>query len=362
MLFKTPSSYVIEADGLSKLSLLTKRYGDPGNIVLLTDRILFALYREKVEAAFGCPLRWLVVEAGEGAKSLQEAARCWERLIEWGASRDTLLLGLGGGAVGDLAGFVASTYMRGMGLALIPTTLLAMVDACIGGKNGVNLRGAKNGVGTFYQPQFCLIDPLCLQTLPDRQWRSGFAEVIKYGAIADAALFADLEALPACGSSLSLPLLAPIIRRCCELKLAFVKDDYEDAKGRRALLNFGHTFGHALEMLTSYETLTHGEAVAIGMSCACQLSEGLGLLQGEAGARVEALCRRFGLPTALPALDPRAIVAAMRKDKKNRGGVLHLVALESLGKARLVVGIEEVEVEKLLQAKMERDYLFSNKN
>ncbi len=277
-----------------------------------------------------------VCMAGEQAKSAEIANSLWQRLFSFGTDRQSLVIALGGGVVGDLAGFVAATYMRGVDFMQIPTTLLAQVDSSVGGKVGINLQQGKNLIGAFWQPRAVLIDPLVLMSLSDREYRSGLAEVVKYGAALDRDFFEFLE-LNILQIMAREPLvMQQIIARCCKIKAAVVMDDERETSGRRALLNFGHTYGHAIEMLTGYSKILHGEAVAIGMGCAGRLAVELGMWPSETATRVQDLLMILGLPTVLPKIPHDKMLAAMQTDKKKVDSVVQLVLPTQLGAAKLV--------------------------
>src|SRR5690606_10468040 len=249
--------------------------------------------------------------------------------------RDATVLALGGGVIGDLAGFAAACWMRGIDFVQMPTTLLAMVDSSVGGKTGVNLPAGKNLVGAFHQPRAVVADTSTLATLPAREYRAGLAEVVKYGAIGDPAFFAWLERDADALAARAPGAVVRAIAASCRHKAAVVaRDEFE--QGERALLNFGHTFGHALETADGYRGLLHGEAVAIGMLLAARLSTALGLATAADADRLGALLGRLGLPVAPPAHDPAELVALMRLDKKNLGGRLRLVLWRGIGRAELV--------------------------
>ena len=288
-----------------------------------------------------------VVEPGERAKSWDSLPAIFDALLDLKADRAAAVVAVGGGVVGDLAGFAAASFMRGISLIQVPTTLLAMVDSSVGGKTGVNLPRGKNLAGAFHQPAGVLIDPDVLSTLPDREYRGGLAEVVKYGVIADAEFFAWLEANAAAILARDPAVLVPLIARCCELKAAVVAADEFETTGVRATLNYGHTFAHAFENLAGYGTLSHGEAVAVGMTCAARLAVARGLIERDLLDRQTALLTRIGLPTALPAsveAPPAAVLAAMRTDKKNVGGALRLILPVKLGEVRTFADVPEDEV------------------
>lgn len=282
----------------------------------------------------------LVLPAGEGTKRLAELGRVWDFLATNRLDRSSVLVALGGGVIGDLAGFAAASYLRGIPFIQVPTTLLAMVDSSVGGKTGINLEAGKNLVGAFHQPHAVHIDTALLATLPAREFAAGMAEVIKYGLLADAELFARLERTPL---TLASDDLAAVVRRCCALKAAVVEaDERETAKeGGRALLNLGHTFGHAIEQVTGYGTYLHGEAVAVGLVAAARLSEKLGYIGVAEVARVEAVVAAHGLPVRLrEALPLGPLTAAMARDKKVRAGGLRFVVLRALGESATQGGID----------------------
>jgi 3-dehydroquinate synthase len=284
----------------------------------------------------------------ESAKDLRTVELAARSLIRSGADRKSLLVAVGGGVVGDVAGFVAASYLRGIALVHVPTTLVAQVDSSIGGKTGVNLPEGKNLVGVFYPPARVIIDPLLLKTLPAREFRGGLAEVIKYGIIADAALFAFLE------KNMDLILrrdpssVDHIIRRSAEIKARVVSQD-ERESGLREILNCGHTFGHALETLTRYRHFQHGEAVAWGMMCAALLGHEIGATSADTVSRIVALVRRIGPLPKWPRISPPDIIMAMRSDKKSRAGKIRFVLSPKIGAARSYEGVSLAAVERVLQ-------------
>jgi 3-dehydroquinate synthase len=275
------------------------------------------------------------VPDGDRTKNLRQVGKLYEALLERGADRSSVLVALGGGVVGDLTGFTAATFLRGIPFVQVPTSLLAMVDASVGGKTGVNLPQGKNLVGSFHQPRLVAIDAATLRSLPRRELSAGFAEIVKHAAIWDAALFETLEADAERLLALDLEALVPIIERNVEIKAEVVSRD-EREQGVRMLLNFGHTLGHAVEALQRYRKLIHGEAVAIGMVYAARLSEALGRAPAGTAERLETLCHRFELPTELPSYPRSAYLTALRVDKKKRDSHIHYVVLEGIGRARTV--------------------------
>jgi len=284
-------------------------------------------------AAAGFEPSLITVPAGETAKSLRSVEQCYDQLAAHRLERKSFIVALGGGVVGDLAGFVAATYLRGIPFVQVPTTLLAQVDSSVGGKTGVNLKAGKNLVGAFYQPRLVLCDLDTLKTLPEREFRAGLAEVIKYGIIYDAPLFARLERDLAGLLRRKPALLAAVVARCCEIKAEVVGQD-ETESGLRAILNFGHTIGHAIENSSGYGKFLHGEAIAIGQVVESRLSAGLtGLSDGDAG-RILDLIKRAGLPYAikLDAGRRKKLFAAMKLDKKVSDGQVKFVLARRIGK------------------------------
>jgi 3-dehydroquinate synthase len=288
-------------------------------------------YESLVKAGFEPSL--IVVPAGETAKSLQTVQTCCDQLASHRLERKSFIVALGGGVVGDLAGFVAATYLRGIPFVQVPTTLLAQVDSSVGGKTGVNLKAGKNLVGAFYQPQLVLCDLDALKTLPKREFVSGLAEVIKYGIIYDAKLFAQLERNLPKLLQRDASTLAAVIARCCEIKADVVGQD-ETESGLRAILNFGHTIGHAIENSSGYGKFLHGEAIAIGQVAAAKLSQKILSLPLGDVARIEKLFARAGLPVKikLNLVQRKKLFAAMKLDKKVSGGEIKFVLAEKIGK------------------------------
>jgi 3-dehydroquinate synthase len=293
----------------------------------------------------------LVLPAGEAHKNLDAAARIFDALAQLGATRDACVLALGGGVVGDTAGFAAACWMRGIDFVQFPTTLLAMVDSSVGGKTGVDHAAGKNLIGAFHQPRAVIADLDTLATLPDRELRAGLAEVVKTACIGDADFFGWLEVHADALLARNADALTHAIARCCRFKAGVVERD-ERETGERALLNFGHTFGHALETEAGYGALLHGEAVAIGMVLAARLSAQLGMADAADTERLHALLQRIGLPISTPA-GPSAgsLLERMRLDKKNRAGALRLVLWRGIGRAEVAEGVRDDEVLAVLGAK-----------
>jgi len=296
-----------------------------------------------------------VLEAGEASKTLQEFGNVIQALAALGATRDACVFALGGGVVGDLGGFAAACWMRGVDCVQLPTSLLAMVDSSVGGKTAVDIPAGKNLVGAFHPPRAVFADTAVLATLPPRELRAGLAEVVKYGALGDAAFLAWLEQQADALLAGDQAALAEAIARSCTHKAAIVERDPLE-KGERALLNLGHTFGHAIETEQGYsapgrEALNHGEAVAVGMVLAAALSTRLGLADAADAQRLQQLLLRLQLPVRIPAgLDPQALLARMRLDKKNVAGQLRLVLWRGVGRAEVISGVDEADVLAVLAA------------
>jgi 3-dehydroquinate synthase len=347
-------SYPIEigSGNLARTGQTVAALGDFTHAVVITDTNVEPLHAtvcaERLAAAVA-DVDLLVVEAGESSKSVEMADRLWHELLQLGADRKTLVVAAGGGVVGDLAGFVAATFARGLPFVQIPTTLLAQVDSSVGGKTGVNLPGAKNMVGVFWQPLGVVIDTEVLETLPPREYRAGLAEVVKYGVILDAEFFAYLEAQQDALNRRQADVLRTVIARCCRLKADVVENDERETTGLRAVLNYGHTFGHAIEAETGYGTLLHGEAVSIGMICASRLAERLGRIDSELTQRQLDLLQALGLPVALPDVDREVLLSAMRRDKKVAHGRLRFVLPSRLGCVELVGGVSADDVRAVLE-------------
>jgi 3-dehydroquinate synthase len=303
------------------------------DLLIVTNTTVARLYLAKLtDSLAGRRVAECVLPDGEQHKTLQTAARVFDALVDGKMNRDATVLALGGGVVGDVAGFAAACYQRGVGYVQIPTTLLAQVDSSVGGKTGVNHPGGKNLIGAFYQPLAVIADTDTLATLPDRELRAGLAEVIKYGCVWDPLLFGWLDDNMPRLLARDVDALTYSIARSCEIKATVVAQD-ERERDLRAILNFGHTFGHAIEAATAYETYLHGEAVGLGMLIAADLSHRLGLIDGTVTDRVRGLLERAGLPTEAPRVGAARVLELMQMDKKVLGGSVRLVLLEELGRA-----------------------------
>jgi len=336
---------------LDRMGLILAKNNWAGKYVIVTDTHIDALHGERVEAALkktDLRVERITVPPGEAAKGMQTVLSVTEKLIALGADRSTALIALGGGVIGDLTGFTASIFMRGIPVIQIPTTLLAQVDSSIGGKTGVDTDAGKNILGTFHQPKEVFIDIAFLETLPDEQFRSGLAEVIKYGAIEAPELLDAVEAAAAAGGLRESAFLEKIITTACRIKKGIVELDECD-RGLRRILNFGHTVGHAVEAASAY-LLSHGEAVAIGMAAAAILSEQLHYLPADDRRRIVSVIRAVGLPDRIPGnLDLEEIVARIARDKKKKGETVHFVLLKKLGVPIVNGGIPERMMKKTLE-------------
>ncbi|HZH43666.1 MAG TPA: 3-dehydroquinate synthase [Lysobacter sp.] len=332
-------------DGARLAAVLRGRH-----VLIASDRNVAPLYAERVEHALRSARGDLAIgrftlPPGEYEKTLARFGECLDALAHLGATRDAAVFALGGGVVGDLAGFAAACWMRGIDCVQLPTTLLAMVDSAVGGKTAIDLPAGKNLVGAFHPPRAVFADTTTLRTLPDRELRAGLAEVVKYGAVFDRHFLDWLEHHADALLARDDGALAEAIARSCRYKAEVVARDPHE-HGERALLNFGHTFGHAIEAEQGYGAgLNHGEAVAVGMVLAARLSARLGLAADADAQRLQALLTRFGLPTARPAgLDPQALLARMRLDKKAAAHGLRFVLWDGAGAGRVVSGVADADV------------------
>ncbi|TMJ17763.1 MAG: 3-dehydroquinate synthase [Alphaproteobacteria bacterium] len=342
-------SYTIRIeDGLLDRREAFEPFARGGRMVVVADDSVWAAQGARL-AASGLDIALIEVPSGEASKSWDRLIWLVDRLLELGVERSDTILAFGGGMVGDLTGFAASILNRGCAYAQVPTTLLAQVDSSVGGKTAINVAAGKNLVGAFHQPSAVLIDPTTLDTLPDRELRAGYAEVVKYGLIADPAFFAWCEANSAALIAGDAAARAEAIETCVRMKAAIVGEDERETGGRRALLNLGHTFGHALEAEAGYSgDLLHGEAVAIGMVLAFRFSVERGLCPSADADRVEAHLTAAGLPTRPVHGTPAALVGHMTKDKKREGGRTAFILARGIGQAFVDKGVELSEVEAFL--------------
>ena len=331
------SQAIIEWGGLCHLPQSLQSLGFSNRVFIVTDSNVGRIYIEPIQnilAGAGFTPQVFIVPAGEASKSLQSWQLILDWLVEQKAEQQEPILALGGGVVGDLAGFVAATYHRGVPLVQIPTSLLALVDSAIGGKTGINHPLGKNLIGAFYQPKLIIVDPAFLLTLPERVYREGWAEIVKYGMILDADLFEVLEKQTSLLHTREATLLTKIIARCIQLKMDVVQRDERDG-GLRNILNYGHTFGHALEALTDYGTFLHGEAIAIGMEVAAQIAVATGLLTNEHALRQHELLRALNLPVHCPGIATESVLEKMQRDKKVRSGRMRWVLPAHIGHAEV---------------------------
>ncbi len=343
-----PRTYhILIGEGLlAELGTHVRRVAPASRATLITNPVIFDLYGSLVAGALrssGYEVDVAMVGDGEAYKSLESATELYGKLSSFTAQRWDPILALGGGVVGDLAGFVAGTYMRGVPLVQVPTTLLAQVDSSIGGKTGVNLDAGKNLVGLFYQPRLVAIDIATLATLPQKCTRAGLAEILKYGFLEGNDLIAFLEANLADVMAKRTQDMRQVVAWCCKIKARLVTEDERD-EGRRAILNFGHTIGHALEKLQGYGTYEHGEAISIGMAAAVVLGMKIGLTEETSASKVVRLLDRAGLPVRMPSVSPRAIAGLIKLDKKARDRQMRFVLLRRIGEP-VITSIAESVVE-----------------
>jgi len=342
---------VIGARLVDSLGLRVKEFR-PSKVALISNKTIYPLYRDRMLRSFReCRIdpAVMLIPDGEEHKDFLWTYYLYGELLKAGFDRDSLLVAFGGGVVGDITGFVASTYMRGVRFIQVPTTLLAQVDSSVGGKTGVNHSLGKNMIGTFSQPSLVLVDVDTLRTLPVREFCAGMAEIIKYGVIADGRLFetlqVDREDILAHGDS-----LMKIIRRSCEIKADVVSQDEREA-GLRAILNFGHTIGHAVETVTGYKRYLHGEAVAVGMAAAADVAVEMGMLKIHEAERIKELLEMYNLPCTVPDdLGADELLSAMRIDKKAKGGRLNFVLPESIGRVKLVEDVDKNLIRRVLKS------------
>jgi 3-dehydroquinate synthase len=337
---------------LAELTALVPSSIEPSCVLIVTNPSVDSLYGDTLREALkptGCEVLTEVIPEGEEWKTLDTVDKLYDRMVEARLDRKSMLMVLGGGVVGDLAGFAAATYMRGIPFVQVPTTLLAQVDSSIGGKVGVDHPLGKNLIGAFYQPVRVCIDPALLVSLPEEQVRNGMAEVIKYGIIADESLFALLERHSQSMPGLDDALLEDVIRRCCQIKARVVQQDVLETTGLRAILNYGHTVGHAIESVTGYTRFTHGEAVSIGMVAAAKIAVAMELISAEVEDRQKALLGSAGLPTRFSNIEPGQIIEAMLRDKKAVGGQARFIIPMAIGRVVAKDNVPTEIVEQVLR-------------
>ncbi len=342
------NSYDILIDGglLSSIGSLCADRGLKGRVAVITNALVLSLYgnivRDSLIAA-GNQVVFIEIPDGEEYKNAVTLNQVYDELIAAGLDRSSFIVALGGGVVGDLAGFAAATYLRGIPFIQVPTTLLAQVDSSVGGKTAIDHASGKNLIGAFYQPKLVVIDLNTLKTLPKRELSAGLAEVVKYGVALDGVFFDFLEQNSALIMELDQPSLARLIMQCCKLKAGIVEKD-EKESGLRAVLNYGHTLGHAFETLSGYGILIHGEAVAIGILLAARISKAFDYCSDDDVARIVALLSTFGLSVEVPCVERSLLIKAVSSDKKNRGGVVSFICNRGIGS----YVVEHLAAEQLL--------------
>jgi 3-dehydroquinate synthase len=344
-----PYSVVCGAGALQQATREIAKLGRFSSTHIVSSAKVWRAVGKQVQRSFGVRDRRAIhlIDDAEPAKNLRTVEGLCRTLTQSGADRNSLLIAVGGGVIGDVAGFVAAAYLRGIALVQVPTTVVAQVDSSIGGKTGVNLPEGKNLVGAFYPPRLVLSDPRLLRTLPDREFRGGLAEIIKHAIIADARMFAYLESNIERVQRCDRAALGYLIPRNIEIKARVVSRD-ERESGLREILNFGHTFAHALESVTHYKRYQHGEAVAWGMMVAALLGHEAGITRADVASRIVALVRRMGPLPPWPRVDPKVLIDTMRSDKKSRDGHLRFVLTPQVGKAASYDRIPLDAVERVL--------------
>src|SRR5438105_3055027 len=341
---------VVESGALDTVGARLAELRVGSRAALVSDAAILRLYGKTVGRSLesaGFRVALVEVPEGEAAKTLAVAGQCWNELLALGLDRTSTVLALGGGAVGDVAGFVAATYMRGVNFVQVPTTVLAQVDASIGGKTAIDHPNAKNLIGAFHQPRLVLVDPAVVRSLPEREYRSGVAEIVKHGIVLDADYFAEVERDAAALCARDLPVVERIIGGSCRLKASVVERDERESELRH-VLNYGHTIGHALEAATGYARFAHGEAVALGIVAEAPLALRLGGASEETVARQERLLLAVGLPVTAEAIDTGAVVAAITRDKKARDGRVPFVLAPRIGAFRLVFDVPAADIRAVL--------------
>src|SRR5207237_3095484 len=317
---------------------------------LVSDGAIMRLYGKTVVASLesaGFTVTTIDVPEGEAAKTLTVAEHCWDQLLTAGLDRTSTVLALGGGAVGDVAGFAAATYMRGINFVQLPTTVLAQVDASIGGKTAIDHPLGKNMIGAFHRPRLFVVAPAVARTLPEREFRSGLAEIVKHGIVLDADYFAELERDLAPLAARDLGVLERIIGGSCRLKASVVERDEREAELRH-VLNYGHTIGHALEAAPGYTRYAHGEAVSLGIVAEARLARRLGVADDETTTRQERMLETLGLPVRAPSIDVEPIVSAMARDKKAKDGRVPFVLAPRIGAFRIVYDVPTTDIRAVI--------------
>ncbi len=343
----------IGSDLIEQLGSLCAPFVADRHVIIVSDSKVAPLYLSKVEFALetvSARINSIVVPEGEQSKNLSQCDQLWQQMIEMPSDRKSIVFALGGGVVGDLAGFVAAGFARGIDFIQMPTSLLAQVDSSVGGKTGVNLPQAKNMVGAFWQPKTVIIDIDVLETLDDRNYRAGLAEVIKYGLIMDADLFARIESNIDSILNREPAIVTELIQRCCHCKADVVREDETETSGRRAILNYGHTIGHAIEAVYGYGEYLHGEAISIGMVAEAELAKQLGMVDEDFCDRQRTVFQSAGLPVTCPTGKEVELIAAMTRDKKVASGKLSMILPTKLGDVKAVPSPKPDAIEAALRA------------
>ena len=342
---------VIDRNILSRLGSAMGKFEFSRKVGLVSNPTVYKLYGKTIAESIkgaGFDLIEIIIPDGEEYKSLLWTEKIYEELLKSKLDRKSVLIALGGGVIGDITGYAASTYMRGIDFIQVPTTLLSQVDSSVGGKTGVNHAIGKNMIGTFWQPRLVWTDINTLKSLPSREFLSGLAEVIKYGVIWDEGFFALLEMNRDKIMILDEAILKDVIRRSCEIKAEIVSKD-ERESGLRAVLNYGHTVGHAIETVTGYKKYLHGEAVAMGMLGAARLSNVLGIIDQSQVSRIKALIESYGLPSEVPdGIGVEDLLSLMQLDKKTVSGSLKFILPEKIGTVRIEAGIKTEDIRKAI--------------
>ena len=342
---------ILIGPGLRKrIGEFLKAIFEPSRVIIITHPSINSLYGEEVLASFiaqGWTTDIIEVPEGESSKSLNQAEKLYDHLLALNCDRKSVLVALGGGVIGDLVGFVAATYQRGVSFIQVPTTLLSMVDSSVGGKTAVNHPKGKNMIGAFYQPRLVVGDLETLRTLSQKEYRAGLAEVVKYGVIADAKLFEFLETNYKEIINLEHKFLTHIVETSCAIKASVVEKDERESH-YRMILNFGHTFGHAIESLTGYSQFVHGEAVAIGMVLAAQLSHSMGTCSEKVPKRLRALLNKLGLPIDMPVLSASDVIESLYHDKKTMDHKIKFILVNEIGSIEIIDQVSEAEILKVL--------------
>lgn len=341
----------IKAGGILHVGELLRHLPLSNKALIVTDENVYSLYAAALAASVtdaGFTIKIVTVKPGEGSKSLTTTEMVYTEAIRMGLDRKSPIIALGGGVVGDLAGFVAATYLRGVPFVQVPTTLLAQVDSSVGGKTAVNHELGKNLIGAFYQPSVVVIDPKALETLPERELKAGLAEVIKYGVIADQNFFNNLAASADALLARDPAVLASVIARCCELKAEIVAQD-ERETSLRMVLNFGHTIGHAIEAAGGFSEYNHGEAVAIGMHAAGLISKNIGLCEQRHVEMLRHLLSRMGLPLTAPGYSPEELMRYLVRDKKMESNKINWVLMTGIGQVRITREVTTAAIMEVLE-------------